>query len=203
MNPKLESRGLTSEGTASFLKRERVPKAARTRAKMSRSWVPFSQWERDYAESRYRREQEEILRDAEKRAARARAKAQRDSAEKAQRREAKKEKQRAEAAAAAEGIREKMKNPPPFTGFRASRFSRNDEEDEDEGAPPPQAAPPPTASRNLNLRILGLTPEEDTPEAIKSAHRRLALQYHPDKNPDPSAVETFKKIQNAYEALSS
>ena len=166
------------------------------RDKMSKTWTPFSQWERDYSESKYRREQEEILREAEKRAAKARAKAERESSEKAQRREAKKEKQRAEAAAAAAAGAEKMKHPPPFSGFRASRFS----EDGDERSPPPPP-PPSGTSRSLNLRILGLTSEQDTPEAIKGAHRRLALQFHPDKNPDPSAAETFKKIQNAYEAL--
>jgi hypothetical protein len=166
---------------------------------MSRTWVPWTQWERDYNDSKYRREQEEFLRDAEKRAAKARAKAQRESSEKAQRREAKKEKQREAAAAAAAAGAEKMKHPPPFSGFRASRFS----EGEDERSPPPPPPPPPPSgmSRSLNLRILGLTSEQDTPEAIKAAHRRLALQFHPDKNSDPSAAETFKKIQNAYEAL--
>lgn len=38
---------------------------------------------------------------------------------------------------------------------------------------------------------------------IKRAYRRLALRYHPDKNPDDaSAAEMFKKISHAYETLS-
>jgi molecular chaperone DnaJ len=37
---------------------------------------------------------------------------------------------------------------------------------------------------------------------IKSAYRRLALQYHPDRNPgDPEAEERFKEASEAYEVL--
>ena len=38
---------------------------------------------------------------------------------------------------------------------------------------------------------------------IKKAYRRLAVKYHPDKNPDNSEAEiNFKKIAEAYEILS-
>ena len=40
-------------------------------------------------------------------------------------------------------------------------------------------------------------PEQD----IKKAYRRLSLQYHPDKNPDPTAVPIFLAISQAYRAL--
>src|SRR5215211_6357953 len=39
-------------------------------------------------------------------------------------------------------------------------------------------------------------------EEIKKAYRKLARQYHPDRNPDdPSAEERFKEIQSAYDIV--
>lgn len=46
-------------------------------------------------------------------------------------------------------------------------------------------------------------PRDATPDAIKKAYRKLALKYHPDKNPgDTQAEEQFKKIAAAYDVLS-
>lgn len=46
-------------------------------------------------------------------------------------------------------------------------------------------------------------PRDTSDEDIKSAYRRLALQYHPDRNPgDMAAEEKFKEIGRAYEILS-
>jgi molecular chaperone DnaJ len=49
--------------------------------------------------------------------------------------------------------------------------------------------------------ILGV-PRDASPEALKQAFRRLARQYHPDVNDDPSAEEKFKEINEAYAVLS-
>ncbi|MDA8231155.1 MAG: molecular chaperone DnaJ [Magnetospirillum sp.] len=39
-------------------------------------------------------------------------------------------------------------------------------------------------------------------EDLKKAYRKLAMQYHPDRNPDdPSAAERFKEINEAYDVL--
>lgn len=40
-------------------------------------------------------------------------------------------------------------------------------------------------------------------DEIKKSYRKLAMQYHPDRNPgDKSAEEKFKEINEAYEVLS-
>ena len=45
--------------------------------------------------------------------------------------------------------------------------------------------------------------KEASPQKIKEAYRRLAFQYHPDRNRgNPSAVEKMKEINEAYAVLS-
>jgi molecular chaperone DnaJ len=50
--------------------------------------------------------------------------------------------------------------------------------------------------------ILGLK-KTATVDEIKKAYRKLALQYHPDRNKSPEAIEKFKEASNAYEVLSN
>jgi molecular chaperone DnaJ len=49
--------------------------------------------------------------------------------------------------------------------------------------------------------VLGVNRDADE-DAIKKAYRRLAMKYHPDRNPDnPKAEELFKEAKEAYEVL--
>lgn len=54
-----------------------------------------------------------------------------------------------------------------------------------------------------HYEILNIVKEASASE-IKKAYRRLALQWHPDKNLEnlQEAKEQFQLVQNAYEVLS-
>jgi len=49
--------------------------------------------------------------------------------------------------------------------------------------------------------VLGVS-RQSSEEEIKKAYRKMALQYHPDRNPgDKEAEERFKEAAEAYEVL--
>ncbi|MCK6396294.1 DnaJ domain-containing protein [Zoogloea sp.] len=48
---------------------------------------------------------------------------------------------------------------------------------------------------------LGISPTAAADD-IKTAYRKAARLYHPDRNPDPGAADRFRHIQAAYDILS-
>lgn len=57
-------------------------------------------------------------------------------------------------------------------------------------------------SKRDYYEVLGV-PRDASPKDIKSAYRKLAMQFHPDRNPGDEAAENqFKEAAEAYEVLS-
>lgn len=57
-------------------------------------------------------------------------------------------------------------------------------------------------SKRDYYEVLGVQKDADA-KVLKKAYRKLAMEFHPDRNPDdPSAEEKFKEVSEAYEVLS-
>jgi tetratricopeptide (TPR) repeat protein len=89
---------------------------------------------------------------------------------------------------------------------RGPRSSSTDEprrpQQNDRGGqrPPPNAGSPGSDLSKCHYTVLELR-RNATDNEIKKAFRRLALKYHPDKNSDAGAPESFRRVKLAYEVL--
>ena len=57
------------------------------------------------------------------------------------------------------------------------------------------------SSKRDYYEVLGVQ-KNASKEEIKNSYRKLALQYHPDRNKEPTAEEKFKELSEAYAVLS-
>ena len=58
-----------------------------------------------------------------------------------------------------------------------------------------------TTSKRDYYEVLGVA-RDATPEDLKKAFRKQALQYHPDRNKAADASDRFKEVNEAYQVLS-
>ena len=60
---------------------------------------------------------------------------------------------------------------------------------------------PPAVADTFYYEVLGLPPSA-LPEDVRKAYKRLALQFHPDKNSAADATRSFLLVSEAYACLS-
>ena len=58
-----------------------------------------------------------------------------------------------------------------------------------------------TTQKRDYYEILGVS-KNASDEDLKKAFRKLAFEFHPDRNKDKNAEEKFKEINEAYQVLS-
>ena len=57
------------------------------------------------------------------------------------------------------------------------------------------------ADKRDYYEVLGVS-RDATPDDLKKAYRKLAVKFHPDKNPgDKTAEDKFKEVSEAYDIL--
>ena len=59
-----------------------------------------------------------------------------------------------------------------------------------------------TTQKRDYYEVLGVS-SSASDEEIRKAFRKLALEYHPDRNKDPDAVDRFKEVNEAYQVLTN
>lgn len=65
-----------------------------------------------------------------------------------------------------------------------------------------EAAAYATTSATDFYEILGIPVDDTTEAALRKAFRKQSIKWHPDRNPDPAAVEKFHTLTLAYDVLS-
>ncbi|XP_078506212.1 dnaJ homolog subfamily C member 5G isoform X2 [Lissotriton helveticus] len=89
----------------------------------------------------------------------------------------------------------------PVSGRSSLRGGRSRGSAESKMAEPPKPTRKMSRTGESLYKVLGLE-KGASADDIKKSYRKLALKYHPDKNPDnPEAADMFKEINNANSTL--
>lgn len=92
-------------------------------------------------------------------------------------------------------------SPGPRRPSRGSKQSRPEEPSANAPPPPPAPGVDPQLLAQAR-RLLGVS-RNSTPDEVRSAYRKLAARWHPDRNPHDVATATrnFQDVQRAYDLI--